>query len=88
MAIAAFKATVVLFAFLCGSKYYRAGFNAIGGIAISLLTLVSVELWVIGFIAAKLRVLEFLLRELLVINLNCLADIFNKVIGLFFFIEF
>ena len=88
MAVTAFEAAVVLFAFLCGSKYHRAGFDAIGGIAIPLLTLVSIKPWVIGFIAAKLGVLEFLPRELLVVNFDCPADIFNKVIRSFFFIEF
>jgi hypothetical protein len=42
--VMAFKAAVVLFAFLYGSKYYRAGFSIIEGIIISLLTLVSIKL--------------------------------------------
>ena len=75
--VIAFKTIVVLLIFLCGSKHYRASFSTIRGIIILFLTLVSIKSGVISLIIAKLRVLEFLLRKLLVINLNGLANIVN-----------
>ena len=75
--IIVFKTIVVLPTLLRSSKHYRASFNAIRGIIILFLTLVSIKLGVISFIITKLKVLEFLLGELLVINLNSLANIVN-----------
>jgi hypothetical protein len=73
--VIAFKTMVVLFTLLYSSKYYRASFNAIRGIITLFLTLVSIKSGVISLIIIKLRVLEFLLGKLLVINLNGPANI-------------
>jgi hypothetical protein len=75
--VIAFKTIIVSLTLLYSSKYYRASFSAIRGIITLFLTLVNIKSGVISLIITKLRVLKFLLRELLVINLNSLANIIN-----------
>ena len=88
MAVSAFESVVVAFPLLGYSEFHRSCVGSIGYVVLSVSSLVGVKprFLIVFFIIIK--VLEFLLRELLIINLNYLINIINKVIKFIFFIQF